>query len=240
MKTLFLFFLIIALATACNGNPDVVVSARPSPTTLTTNATATSGATQTQVPSNTSSPTIAMPSETPFPTPTFPPECGTPKLGKPGTQEINSSNAPSVLVQGTATLCTNHVILTGEGVFVIDREAILDLDTGLADTERADVVFDVLGSMNFYLISHFNHAVSQYWSLQAEEFQVKYPPQPTYDQCKEQYIYPGQSDNEPAYLCVITNEGHVSRVKVEDFNPVQEVQSMSISFVTWSEVVVHP
>jgi hypothetical protein len=243
MKTLLPLFLIIALAGACSSVPDDVrFSGQNSTATEVVNVSIRPGMTATQVSSQTPTATssvTATPSLTSFPSLTLPPDCGKSNLGQPGTQKLNDSTAPSVLVQGIAILCTNNVILTGDETFVIDQEAMLDLVTGKANPEHADVVFDVLGRMNFYSISDFNEAVSQSWSLEVEGLQVKQPPQPTYDQCKAQYINPNQTDNEPAYLCVITNEGHVSRVKVEKFNPIEGVQSIEISFVTWNEIVVH-
>jgi hypothetical protein len=48
------------------------------------------------------------------------------------------------------------------------------------------------------------------------------------------------NDNEPEYVCVITNEGHIARVKVEKYNPVEQVSSLEISFITWEEQVSNP
>lgn len=243
MKTLFLSLLTIIVASACGNIPNNVSPRQGPVATIAVSESITPSRVATLISSQTPTPTssvTATPSLIPFPSPTLPPDCGTSKLGQPGTQKLNDGNAPSVLVQGTAILCTSNVILTGDETFVIEQEAMLDLDTGKGDSEHADVVFDVFGRMNFYSILHFNEAVSQSWSLEVEDLRVKPPPQPTYDQCKEQYVNPNQTDNEPAYLCVITNDGHVSRVKVEKFNPIDGVQSMEISFVTWSEIVVHP
>jgi hypothetical protein len=88
--------------------------------------------------------------------------------------------------------------------------------------------------MRFYSISEINNALVSVWSLSG--ITLEHPPQPTFDQCKHQVnLY--NNDNEPEYVCVITNEGHIARVKVEKYNPVQQVSSIEVSFITWEEQV---
>lgn len=169
--------------------------------------------------------------DTPVPTPTLSADCGHTKLGTPGTQQLNDSNAPSILVQGTVLLCTNYSVPALATMF--------DLDTGKVDIDQADIEYEVPDGIFIYDLSSINGASSQYWSFYIRQ-QVMEPPQPTYDQCKQQYVDPHRMETETAYLCVITNEGHVSRVKVEDYSPILSVSWVKISFVTWNEVVVRP
>lgn len=49
-----------------------------------------------------------------------------------------------------------------------------------------------------------------------------------------QHPYGNDHDNEPEYACVITNLGNISRIKVEQYNPLgKNVMSLEISFITW-------
>jgi hypothetical protein len=241
MKTLIPLTLIIVLAVACTSIPDKEVSANEqNPTaTVTVIASILPSATPTKFPSQTPVATIsvtAMPSFTPFPSPTLPPDCGITELGKPGTQ--TKENNHSILIEGTAILC-NYGSLFGEYPEVIPlREAMLDLDSGITMiATAADIGFGVGGRMRFYSISEINNALISVWSLSG--ITLEHPPQPTFDQCKDQ-VNLFNNDNEPEYVCVISNEGHIARVKVEKYNPVQQVASMEISFITWEERVEKP
>jgi hypothetical protein len=91
--------------------------------------------------------------------------------------------------------------------------------------------------MNFYGISEINNAHASLWSLNG--LTGEYPPQPSFEECKE-LANTYNNDNEPEYVCVITNERHIARVKVEKYNPVQQVSSLEISFITWEEQVAKP
>jgi hypothetical protein len=180
----------------------------------------------------------ATPSRTAYPSPTLPPTCGTVQLGKPGTQ-TKENNHP-VLIEGTAIFC-NHSSLFDEedNTTVIPlQQAMLDLDSGSATIETtADIGFGVFGRMRFYAVVDINNALATFWSLNGLTKEL--PPQPTFDQCKEQaHLF--SNDNEPLYVCVITNEGHVARVKVEKYNPLEQVSSVEISFITWQEKVENP
>ena len=232
MKTLRPFILIIVLAGACTSIPAETL--RSSIQTSTATMIVEASMTPTQVSSQTASPTISLtatPSKIPYQSPTLLPNCGTSKLGKPGTQQLDNSNAPSVLVQGIVLLCTNYSTPAPATLF--------DLDTGKVNTELADIEYEGPDTILTYSFASINGALSQYWSFYIKQ-QVIEPPQPTYDQCKQQYVDPHRMETETAYLCVITNEGHVSRVKVEKYSPILSVSWVEISFVTWSEVVVHP
>ena len=114
---------------------------------------------------------------------------------------------------------------------------MFDLDSASAIIESADIGFGVYGTMRFYDISPINNALASIWSLNG--LTSEHPPQPTFDECKEQ-VDTYNNDNEPEYVCVITNEGHIARVKVEKYNPVQQVSSIEISFITWIEQVAKP
>jgi hypothetical protein len=241
MKTLVPLILITVLAVACTSIPGKEVSANEHNSTAIVTATASilPNVTPTKFPSQTPTATIsvtATPSFTAFPSPTLPPDCGTTKLGKPGTQMKESNH--SILVEGTAILC-NYGSLFGEYPQVIPlREAMLDLDSGVTMTETAaDIGFGVGGRMRFYAISEVNNALISVWSLSG--ITLEHPPQPTFDQCKDQ-VNLFNNDNVPEYVCVISNEGHIARIKVEKYNPVQQVASMEISFITWEERVEKP
>ncbi|MFN8400061.1 MAG: hypothetical protein U0X74_08600 [Anaerolineales bacterium] len=173
----------------------------------------------------------------------FPPDCGTTNLGEPGTQ--TEENNHSILVEGTAVLC-NHGSLYQEEfppdvvprlVVIPLREAMLDLDSGTTNIESADIGFGVSGTMNFYGINEINNAQASIWSLNG--LTSEHAPQPTFEQCKgldKSY----SNDNEPEYVCIITNEGYIARVKVEKYNPVEQVSSLEVSFITWDEQVANP
>jgi len=240
MKTLLTFILVLILTVSCNSVPAESVSSGGNNLSATITATeiimsritSTSIPSETPTPTNTASPT---PSLAPFPSPTLPPDCGTTKLGKPGTQ-TKESNHP-VLVEGTAILCNQGSLFEDYPKVIPLRDAMLDLDTGSANIETADIGFSVGGTMNFYGISDINNAQASMWSLNG--LTNEHPPQPTFIQCKElDNSY--SNDNEPEYVCVITNEGHIARVKVEKYNPVEQVSSLEISFITWDEQVVKP
>ena len=239
MKTLLPFILIIALAVACTGIPAEDMSPRGQNSTATAVIQSIAlSATPTQVSAETLTPTIAVtatPSRTPYPSPTLPPACGTTQFGKPGTQ--TNENNHSILVEGIAILC-NHGLLFKDYPTVIPlREAMLDLDSGVATVDTADIGFSVGGTMHFYGIVNINNALATLWSLSGLTMEL--PPQPTFDQCKEQ-ISLFSNDNVPLYVCVITNQGHIARVKFEKSDPVEQVSSVEISFITWDEKVENP
>ena len=237
MKTLLPLFLIIVLAVGCTSTPNE--DGRSAEQNETATVIVITSIAPTQVPSQISNPTIsitATPSLIPFPSPTLPPDCGMTKRGKPGTQ-LKESN-PAVLVEGTAILCNHGSLFEEFPVIIPLREAMLDLDTGIATIEAsADIGFGVGGRMRFYSLSEINDALVSVWSLSG--ITLEHPPQPTFDQCKQR-VNLFNNDNEPEYVCVITNEGRIARVKVEKYNPVQQVYSMEISFITWDERVEKP
>jgi hypothetical protein len=239
-KTLLPLILIIFLAvSSCIGASQESDSNEQNiAITATVVASKTSSMTPPQAPSETSTPTIsitATSSLTPFPSPTLPANCGITKLGKPGTQTKDSNHSP--LVEGVAILCNQGSLFEDFPTVIPLREAMLDLDSGSATIETADIGFGVDGTMNFYSIDPINNALASIWSLNG--LTGEHAPQPTFDQCKELNIS-YSNDNEPEYVCVITNEGHIARVKVEKYNPVEQVSSLEISFITWEEQVPKP
>jgi hypothetical protein len=180
----------------------------------------------------------AEPSRTAYPSPTLPPACGTVQLGKAGTQ-TKESNHP-VLIEGTAIFCNHSSLFDEEDHTTVIplQQAMLDLDSGSATIETtADIGFGVFGRMRFYAVVDINNALATFWSLNGLTKEL--PPQPTFDQCQEQ-VNLFSNDNEPLYVCVITNEGHVARVKVEKYNPLEQVSSVEISFITWQDKVENP
>jgi hypothetical protein len=243
MKTLLPLILIFALAVACTGIPNEEVrSAEQIPTaTMTTIVSIGHSVTSTRIPSQTSTPAIsvtATPLRTAYPSATLPPSCGTVQLGKPGTQ-TKESNHP-VLIEGTAIFCNHSSLFDEEDMTKVipKQEAMLDLDSGSATIETtADIGFGVFGRMRFYAVVDINNARATFWSLSGLTGEL--PPQPTFDQCKEQ-VKLFSNDNEPLFVCVITNQGHVARVKVEKFNPLEQISSVEISFITWDEKVENP
>jgi hypothetical protein len=187
----------------------------------------------TSIPSEVAS--SAESSLTPFPSPVLPPKCGTTKLGKPGTQTREDSH--SVLVEGIAILCNQGSLFEESPTVLPLQEAMIDLDSGIATVEAADLGFSVGGTMRFYGITPINNAVGTLWSLSGITNEL--PPQPTFEQCKEQ-VNLFNNDNVPLYVCVITSEGHIARVKFEKSDPVQQVPSVEISFITWEERIEKP
>lgn len=238
MKAMFPLLLIIALISGCSRAPDVVRVSEQNPT-VTVSASAVSSMTPTLKPSQTASPPISTPltpSFTPYPTSTLPPDCGTVRLGKPGTQKHEGTQ--SVLVEGTAILCNYVDLFENYPDKVVPLlEAMIDLDSGSPNLELADIGFGVSGTMNFYNISEINDAQASIWSLNG--LTGEHPPQPSFEECKE-LATTYSNDNEPEYVCVITNERHVARVKVEKYNPVEQVSSLEISFITWEEQITAP
>src|SRR5215213_900997 len=153
MKTLLPLILVIVLAVSCTNIPDEDVSSnKQNPIASgTVVETIAPSVTSTDVPTQTSTPTTSVtetPSLTLIPSLTLPPDCGAAKLGKPGTQPEESNH--SALVEGTAILC-NHGSLFEDFPTVLPlREAMFDLDSGVATVDTADIGFSVGGTMHFY------------------------------------------------------------------------------------------
>ncbi len=138
---------------------------------------------------------------------------------------------------GTAVLCNHGSLYDEHSVVIHLQEAMLDLDTGTTNTKTADIGFGVYGTMRFYGIDEIFNADISIWAM--DGLTGEHAPQPSFDQCRDMgHLF--SYDNEPEYVCVITNAGHIARVKVEKYNPVQQVPSLEISFITWDKQVEMP
>lgn len=163
------------------------------------------------------------------PSPTFPKDCGRITLGSLGTQSQDKRHP--VLAQGIALLC-NQVYRDADGAFLISTpipEAWLDLDTGSSGTESTADLWLYRGGgsdLFYYLFDLDNARVVGLWG----------DDEPTFDECKD-IDKLDNSENAPWYACVITNAGHVARIKVEEYEPFRNVSSMKISFITWDVLV---
>ena len=169
-----------------------------------------------------------------YPLPTLPPDCGTVNLGPAGTQTI--ANAQKILIQGIAVLC-GQVYLEGPFLNPLPVvEALLDLDTGTLDFESADILFcPGGGTMIFYGFCNLNNAFVRVYSLNG--LTMEHAKEPTFDECQSiTKPYGNDHDNEPEYACVITSIGNISRIKIEQYNPLgANVMSLEVSFVTWKK-----
>lgn len=196
--------------------------------------------TMTPTTTSTASPTswiIALLTTTPtmYPMPTLPPDCGTVRLGSAGTQTID--NPQKILIQGTAILCGQiyfSPVAPPKTISVI--EGMIDLDNGKIDFASADIEFcPGGGSMIFYGFCDMNNAFVRVYSLNG--LTMEHAKEPTLDECQNITApYGNDHDNEPEYACVITKQGNISRIKVEQYNPLgKNVMSLEISFVTWKK-----
>jgi len=165
--------------------------------------------------------------------PALPVDCGTVRLGRAGTQAID--NSQKVIVQGTAIIC-GQMYLDETGFFshpAVALEAMLDLDTGTFDLESADLFFCPSGgSDTFYYYCEVNNSKIREYGVALQE--VK---EPTFKDCSS-VMSPHEvtNDSEPVYVCVITNQGNVSRVKLEKRDPIRGVSAAEeISFITWEK-----
>lgn len=173
--------------------------------------------------------TIPTPTATPtFVLPVLPSDCGKVKLGHAGTQLIDHTE--KVLIQGTAILCGATYV---EGHSIISLpvlQSMFDLDDGTFNVEDADIYFcPGGGSTLFYYFCDVNDTMVR--KYQAYEK----PKQPSFEECLGTKPYSGVDDDEAKYLCVVTTLGNISRVKVEQYNPVDDTLSFKISFITWKK-----
>jgi len=164
-----------------------------------------------------------------MPLPTLLPDCGKVNLGQAGTQTID--NSPKILVQGTAILC-GRVYRDGPFLNPLPvAEALIDLDTGKLGFESADILFCPSGgTMIFYGFCNLNNSFVREYSLNG--LTMEHAKEPSFEECESGKE--SGNDNEPEYACVITSQGNISRIKVEQYNPLGEnAMSLEISFVTW-------
>ena len=241
LKSIWLLLIGLVCVTIALNACGVVQSQTPAlqPTlTLETSSPIPTTSTATLNPSNTptSSPTswisvLLTTTPTMYPLPTLPPECGTVKLGSAGTQTID--NPQNILIQGTAILCGQiyfSPVAPPKTISVI--EDMIDLDNGQIDSASADIEFcPGGGSMIFYYFCDINDALIKEFNLLPQD-----PEQPTFEDCQGvTKPYSRTNDNEPKYACIITNSGNISRVKIEQFDPLKNTMSLEISFVTWKK-----
>jgi len=143
----------------------------------------------------------------------------------------------SIIIQGVAILCGDIYIAPGVYPQTLSAvEGMIDLDTGTFDSKSADIQFyPGGGSMIFYGFMDMNNAFVRVYSLSG--LTMEHAKEPTFDECQSIAApYGNDHDNEPEYACVITSLGNISRIKVEQYNPLGEnVMSLEISFVTWKK-----
>ena len=231
-----LIIAVIAL-NACGGEFNQPINLTPS---LTLAAYTPTPATSTLTGTPTLTPTdwfIAMLTTSPtmYPIPTLPPDCGTVKLGSAGTQIID--NTQKILVQGTAILCGQiyfSPVDTPKNISVI--EGMIDLDTGTFNAEDADIRFcPGGGSTIFYYFCDINDTAVRKYRFLFENGKLLEPEQPPFEECLGTKPYSGINDDEAKYACVLTNLGNISRVKFEQYDPLDDAMSVEISFITWEK-----
>lgn len=63
---------------------------------------------------------------------------------------------------------------------------------------------------------------------------MEHAKEPSFEECENGKE--SGNDNEPEYACVITSLGNISRVKVEQYNPLgDDAMALKISFITWEK-----
>jgi hypothetical protein len=219
---------IVSSSCAVNQNQPAATQPPPSPETTATPVPATFTSTPTRILKPTASKT-PIPTATPtFVLPTLPPDCGIVKLGHAGTQVIDHTE--KILIQGTAIMCGADRLIGNSLAALPVLQSMLDLDSGTFNIEDADIYFcPGGGSTLFYYFCDVNHTLVR--KYQAYEK----PKQPPFEECLGTKPYSGVDDDEAKYLCVVTTLGNVSRVKVEQYDPVDGTLSFKISFITWEK-----
>jgi hypothetical protein len=225
---------------ACGAAQNQTPTLQPSPTLATSNSvsvtltlTPTITATIPATPTSwinallTATPTMVVPLST------LPPDCGVVNLGRAGTQTVD--NLQKILVQGTVILC-GQVYLEGPFLKPLPIvEAALNLDAGTLGLDSADILFcPGGGTMIFYGFCNLNNSFIRVYSLNG--LTMEHAKEPTFDECQSIAASGNDHDNEPEYACVITNLRNISRIKVEQYNPLgKNVMSLEISFITWKK-----
>ena len=217
---------IVSSACAAGQNQPAAVQTSPALETTATPIAATSTSTQELRPTASRTP---VPTATPTLYPIeFPPDCGKVKRGRAGTQVIDHTT--DILVQGTAIMCGAIYVDSPFRITLPVLPGMLDLDTGTFNVEDADFQFcPGGGSTLFYYFCDVGHSILRKY----QAYPAK-PKQPPYEECLTAIPYSGINDDEIKYACVVTNSGNFSRVKVERFDPLADVISVEISFITWS------
>lgn len=223
---------------ACGMAQSKTPTAQPSPTfatltsvPITLSPAPTSTATSPVAPTSWISDLLTATPTRMFPLPALPPDCGKVNLGHSGTQTID--NSQKILVQGIAILC-GRVYLDGPFLKPLPvADALIDLDTGKLGFESADILFCPSGgTMIFYGFCNLNNSFVRVFSL--DGLTMEHAKEPSFEEC-ESGKEPG-NDNEPEFACVITSLGNISRVKVEQYNPLgDDAMALEISFITWEK-----
>lgn len=225
------------ILSACVSKLNQSINLIPSPTLATSTPTIPTSTLTVSPTMNLNDLYIAMLTTTPTapPLPTLPSDCGTVKLGSAGTQTID--NTQKILVQGTAILCgQTYVSIVGSRITATILEGLIDLDTGTFNVENADFWFyPGGGSTIFYYFCDVNNTEVRKYQFLFENDKVLDPKQPSFEECLGTKPYTGINDDEAKYACVVTTLGNISRVKVEQFDPLDNVMSVEISFITWEK-----
>jgi hypothetical protein len=198
-------------------------------------AIATVSVTETSTPqlAFTLTPTLTA-TPTMYPLPTLPPDCGKVILGRAGTQVIDHTE--EILLQGTAIMCGADYLEGNSLVALPVLSSMIDLDTGRFNTEDADLYFcPGGGSTFFYYFCDVNDTVVKKYRFLFENGKAVEPKQPPFEECLGTLPYSGINDDEAKYACVTTTLGNISRVKFERYDPLDDVVSVEVSFVTWEK-----
>lgn len=226
----------VIILNACGGKFNQPTNLTLSPTLATSTIPATS--TLTITPTLTATDWFfALLTTTPtmYPLPTLPPDCGALRLDSAGTQIID--NMEKILVHGTATLCGQiyfSPVDTPKTITIL--EGLIDLDSGTFNAENADLWFcPGGGSTIFYYFCDTNNSVVMKYRFLFENGKLLEPTQPSFEECLGTKPYTGINDDEAKYACVVTTLGNISRVKMEQYDPLDDVMSVEISFITWEK-----
>jgi hypothetical protein len=171
---------------------------------------------------------------TPIPRETLPAACGTVSFGQPGTQYAHQGD--QIIAQGVAILCGEIIFGQGPPESVRVPEALIDLDTGATKSSRSDLEYEVsAGSMIFADLAPINGA----WLKPLDKVE------PGYEGCLNVLDDFSNFDHveffRGQYICVLTNDGHMSQVKVESGMPLGPyVLAVQLSFITWRDLVPTP
>jgi len=231
-------FVVVSFAlNACGADLNQSITLQPSPS-LVTSTPIPVISTLTQIPTMTPTNWLsALLTTTPirYPLPALPPDCGTVKLSSAGTQTMDGSH--KTLVQGMAILCGQiYFPVIGRPETITVLEALIDLDAGMIVEDFADLEFyPGAGSMIFYGFRNVNNSSVMVYSLNG--LTMEHAKEPTFAECQG-ITQPSRNDhdNEPEYACVITNLGNISRIKVEQYNPLgNDAMALEISFITWEK-----
>jgi len=222
---------------ACGADLNQSITLQPSPS-LATSTPSHVISTLTEIPTVTPTDWLsALLTTTPtmYPLPTLPPDCGTVKLGSAGTQTID--NTQKILVQGTAILCGQiYIPIVGSKETITVLEGMIDLDAGIFNAEDADLQFcPGGGSTIFYYFCDVNDTVVRKYRFLFENGKLLEPKQPPFEECLGTKSYSGINDDEAKYACVVTTLGNISRVKFEQYDPLDDAMSVELSFITWEK-----